>query len=147
MFRCYGLDLFFFITRKKLFKCCDFKKIEQIPILCMLKKINSMCLCIVQPHLIFTIWLIRSILDRQRIPNTTQMKVTKMLLVISTVFVILNLPSYVIRVWIFIVSVSKCTMYTLFVDFFSCIQKPFMILSTVCVCMSIHFPKLTFAAG
>lgn len=45
---------------------------------------------------------------RQRIPNTTQMKVTKMLLVISTVFVILNLPSYVIRVWIFIVSVSKC---------------------------------------
>lgn len=44
---------------------------------------------------------------RQRIPNTTQMKVTKMLLVISTVFVILNLPSYVIRVWIFIVSVSK----------------------------------------
>lgn len=45
---------------------------------------------------------------RQRIPNTTQMKVTKMLLVISTVFVILNLPSYVIRVWIFIVSVSEC---------------------------------------
>lgn len=52
---------------------------------------------------------VRSILDRQRITNATQMKVTKMLLVISTVFVILNLPSYVIRVWIFIVSVSSNT--------------------------------------
>lgn len=36
---------------------------------------------------------------------STQMKATQMLLVISTAFVILNLPSYVIRVWIFIVSV------------------------------------------
>ncbi|XP_055323802.1 neuropeptides capa receptor [Sitodiplosis mosellana] len=44
---------------------------------------------------------------RLRISNSTQMKVTKMLLVISTVFVLLNFPSYVIRVWVFIVSASN----------------------------------------
>lgn len=32
----------------------------------------------------------------------TQAKITKMLLLVSTVFVILNLPSYVSRLWVFI---------------------------------------------
>lgn len=36
--------------------------------------------------------------DRQRVSNSSQMKVTKMLLIVSTVFVLLNLPSYVYRV-------------------------------------------------
>lgn len=36
--------------------------------------------------------------DRQRMSNSSQMKVTKMLLIVSTVFVLLNLPSYVLRV-------------------------------------------------
>jgi hypothetical protein len=37
----------------------------------------------------------------------TQAKITKMLLLVSTVFVILNLPSYVSRLWVFI-KVSAC---------------------------------------
>lgn len=45
------------------------------------------------------------LLDRQRISNSSQMKVTKMLLIVSTVYILLNLPSYVIRVWVFLVSV------------------------------------------
>jgi len=32
----------------------------------------------------------------------TQAKITKMLLLVSTVFVILNLPSYVSRLWVFV---------------------------------------------
>lgn len=35
---------------------------------------------------------------RQRNTNASQIKVTKMLLLVSTVFVLLNLPSYVMRV-------------------------------------------------
>lgn len=54
---------------------------------------------------IYSICVCALILDQKRISMSTQMKATKMLLVISTAFVILNLPSYVIRVWIFIVSV------------------------------------------
>lgn len=41
--------------------------------------------------------------DRQRISNSSQIKVTKMLLIVSTVFVLLNLPSYGLRVTIFLV--------------------------------------------
>lgn len=41
--------------------------------------------------------------DRQRISNSSQVKVTKMLLLVSTVFVLLNLPSYVLRLRAFLV--------------------------------------------
>lgn len=36
--------------------------------------------------------------DRQKLSNSSQMKVTKMLLIVSTVFVLLNLPDYVLRI-------------------------------------------------
>lgn len=36
--------------------------------------------------------------------NSSQMKVTKMLLIVSTVFVLLNLPDYVLRIQFLIVS-------------------------------------------
>lgn len=39
-------------------------------------------------------------------PGGTQTKVTEMLLVVSTVFIALNLPSYIIRLWIFVNEVS-----------------------------------------
>lgn len=35
-------------------------------------------------------------------PGGTQSKVTEMLLIVSTVFIALNLPSYIIRLWIFV---------------------------------------------
>ncbi|XP_055686865.1 cysteinyl leukotriene receptor 1 isoform X2 [Lutzomyia longipalpis] len=47
---------------------------------------------------------------KQRVANSSQIKVTKMLLMVSTVFVILNLPSYVMRVRAYIeTSPSKTT--------------------------------------
>ncbi|XP_037039869.1 thyrotropin-releasing hormone receptor isoform X2 [Bradysia coprophila] len=44
---------------------------------------------------------------RQKITNSSQMKVTKMLLIISSVFVCLNLPSYVARMLVFLEKDSK----------------------------------------
>lgn len=102
-------------------------------------------------NLIFALCLMLIILGH-RIPNNTQMKVTKMLLVISTVFVILNLPSYVIRVWIFIVSVSKpyninvrceivhccCFFFVVFLLSHGNHIEDFSVFQ-----MSIHFSKLT----
>ncbi|XP_073975798.1 G-protein coupled receptor isoform X2 [Rhodnius prolixus] len=55
---------------------------------------------------------------RTRTPSS-QTKVTEMLLVVSTVFIILNLPSYVVRVWIYLTDThnvgteQKVTMYVL----------------------------------
>lgn len=42
------------------------------------------------------------IIDRQALSSTLHMKVTKMLLFVSTVFVFLNFPSYVLRLMLFI---------------------------------------------
>ncbi|KAJ6643654.1 hypothetical protein Bhyg_08618, partial [Pseudolycoriella hygida] len=39
---------------------------------------------------------------RQKIANSSQMKVTKMLLIVSSVFVCLNMPSYVMRLVAFL---------------------------------------------
>lgn len=41
--------------------------------------------------------------DRQRISNSSQTKVTKMLLIVSTVFVLLNSPSYAFRIIAYLV--------------------------------------------
>ncbi|XP_029846256.4 uncharacterized protein LOC115328941 [Ixodes scapularis] len=38
------------------------------------------------------------------IPHSAQIGVTRMLLVISTVFILLNLPSYVTRIYVFVLS-------------------------------------------
>lgn len=39
--------------------------------------------------------------------SSSQTKVTEMLLIVSTVFICLNLPSYVIRVWVFVNEVNE----------------------------------------
>lgn len=44
--------------------------------------------------------------EPKRAANSFQIKVTKMLLIVSTVFVCLNLPSYVMRIKAFLVEVS-----------------------------------------
>lgn len=38
--------------------------------------------------------------------SSSQNKVTQMLLVVSTVFICLNLPSYLVRIWVYITEVS-----------------------------------------
>lgn len=43
-------------------------------------------------------------LGTKRIANSSQIKVTKMLLIVSTVFVCLNLPSYAMRIKAFLIS-------------------------------------------
>lgn len=53
--------------------------------------------------LIILMWLI-FILGIKRIGNSSQIKVTKMLLIVSTVFVCLNLPSYAMRIKAFLIS-------------------------------------------
>lgn len=50
-------------------------------------------------HIIF----LCSCIDRQRISNSSQTKVTKMLLIVSTVFVLLNSPSYAFRIIAYLV--------------------------------------------
>lgn len=39
--------------------------------------------------------------------SSSQTKVTEMLLIVSSVFICLNLPSYVVRVWVFVNEVNK----------------------------------------
>lgn len=46
--------------------------------------------------------------------QSSQTKVTKMLLVVSTVFLILNLPSYIFRARSYFVEVSRCHMFSWF---------------------------------
>lgn len=56
----------------------------------------------------------RPILSRSqsKTSSSSQTKVTEMLLIVSSVFICLNLPSYVIRVWVFVNEVTCIPSYS-----------------------------------
>lgn len=79
--------------------------------------------------LIFSTLCVIALLDRHALSTSLQMKVTKMLLFVSTVFVLLNLPSYVFRLMVFVMVIYCCFRYyynncrRFNQDFYVCVLK------------------------
>lgn len=67
-------------------------------VLCILLQMHSIYHINIFHHHMKNGFIFNPCTGRQRISNSSQMKVTKMLLIVSSVFVLLNLPSYVLRV-------------------------------------------------
>ncbi|KAK0162576.1 hypothetical protein PV327_006343 [Microctonus hyperodae] len=65
---------------------------------------------------------------RDLVSVRNQHSITKMLLLISTTFIILNLPSYVIRLWVFILTVTRDTLKKEKLTAVWCFQQLFMLL-------------------
>lgn len=77
-------------------------------------EIHYVCLLHINQISLFIIWFLFTYMltllslcvvhtDRQKMSNSSQTKVTKMLLIVSTVFVLLNLPDYDLRIQGFLV--------------------------------------------
>lgn len=70
---------------------------------------------------IFSIFCLHT--DRQRISNSSQTKVTKMLLIVSTVFVLLNSPSYAFRIIAYLVVSARDSTVDSFIFWFQTTQS------------------------